>query len=177
VLGLLPWAGAADERSMSKTSQRGGAAANERPGPPARRSFSDRARRAALLHTQGHSRKQIAELIGVAPETISVWKRHPQWQRELDRWRELAETPLDATQMRLKLESLEAMTTALEQLQLLMGATKPVSTGGTVSEQPDWQTRLKACRLVLAITFAVIPEFQDQHRQTPVDHRTLRVDR
>jgi hypothetical protein len=129
-----------------------------------------------LLHTQGHSRKQIAELIGVAPETISVWKRHPQWQRELDRWRELAETPLDAAQMRLKLESLEAMTTALEQLQLLMGATKPVSTGGTVSDQPDWQARLKACRLVLAITFAVIPEFQD-HRQTPVDHRTLRIDR
>ncbi len=119
---------------MSKISQRGGAAANEGPGPPARRSFSDRARRAALLHTQGHSRKQIAELIGVAPETISVWKRHPQWQRELDRWRELAETPLDATQMRLKLESLEAMTTALEQLQLLMGATKPVSRGGTVSK-------------------------------------------
>jgi len=47
-----------------------------------------------LLHTQGHSRKQIAELIGVAPETISVWKRHSQWQRELDRWRELAQTPL-----------------------------------------------------------------------------------
>ena len=117
------------------------------------------------------------ELIGVAPETISVWKRHPQWQRELDRWRELAETPLDATQLRLKLESLEAMTTALEQLQLLMGATKPVSTGGTLSEEPDWPTRLKACRLVLAITFAVIPEFQDQYRQTPVDHRLLRLDR
>ena len=162
---------------MSNTGPRDGAAANERPGPQARRSFSDRARRAALLHAQGHSRKQIAELIGVAPETISVWKRHPQWQVELDRWRELAETPLDATQMRLKLESLEAMTTALEQLQLLMGATKPVSTGGTISEQPDWHIRLKACRLVLATTFAVIPEFQERYRQTPVDHRTLRVDR
>jgi len=45
------------------------------------------------------------------------------------------------------------------------------------SEQPDWQTRLKACRLVLAITFAVIPEFQERYRQTAVDHRTLRVDR
>jgi len=71
-----------------------------------------------------------------SPETISVWKRHPQFQRELDRWRELAETPLDATEMRLKLEALEAMTTALEQLQLLMGATKPVRTGGTLSEVP-----------------------------------------
>lgn len=130
-----------------------------------------------MLHTQGHSRKQIAELTGVAPETISVWKRHPQWQRELDRWRELAETPLDATQMRLKLESLEAMTTALEQLQLLMGATKPSTQAAPSSEQPDSQTRLKACRLVvLAITFAVNPEFQDQHRQTPVDHRILRID-
>ena len=75
------------------------------------------------------------------------------------------------------LESLEAMTTALEQLELLMSATKPVSTGGTVSEQPDWHIRLKACRLVLAITFAVIPEFQERYRQTPVDHRTLRLDR
>jgi transposase len=162
---------------MSETSQRGGAAADGRPGPQARRSFSARARRAALLHAQGHSRQQIAELIGVAPETISVWKRHPHWQRELDRCRELAPTQLDATQMRLKLEALEAMTRALEQLQLLMGATTPVSTAGTVSEQPDWPTRLKACRLVLAITFAVIPEFQDQHRQTPVDHRKLRLDR
>ena len=162
---------------MPKASQRNGASGNERRGPRARRSFSDRARRAALLHSQGHSRKQIAELIGVAPETISVWKRHPQWQRELDRWRELAETPLDATQMRLKLESLEAMTTALEQLRLLMGATKPVSTGGTVREEPDWQTRLKACRLVLATTFAVIPEFEDQYRQTPIDRRSLRIDR
>lgn len=125
---------------MSKTSQRRGTS-NERRSPRAQRSFSDRARRAALLHTQGHSRKQIADLIGVARETISVWKRHPQGQRELDRWRELAETPLDATQMRLKLEALETMTTALEQLQLLMGATKPVSPGGTLREEPDWQTR------------------------------------
>ena len=162
---------------MSQSSQRSGAAGNKRRSPRARRSFSDRARRAALLHTQGHSRKQIAELIGVAPETISVWKRHPHWQREVDRWRELAETPLDATQMRLKLESLEAMTTALEQLQLLMSATKLVTRGGTVSEQPDWPTRLKACRLVVGITFAVAPEFQDQYRRSPVDHRTLRLDR
>src|SRR3989304_9263420 len=53
VLSLLPWAGAADERSMAKASQRGGAAAHARPGPQARRSFSERARRAALLHTRG----------------------------------------------------------------------------------------------------------------------------
>ena len=79
--------------------------------------------------------------------------------------------------MRLKLESLEAMTTALEQLRLLMGATKPVRTGGSVREQPDWHTRLKACPLVLATSFAVIPEFADQYRQTPIDRRPLRIDR
>ena len=50
-----------------------------------RRSFSARARRAAALAAQGHSRKEIAVLIGVAPETISVWKRHPQWQLEIER--------------------------------------------------------------------------------------------
>jgi DNA-binding CsgD family transcriptional regulator len=49
----------------------------KRPAQP-RRSFSARARRAAVLAAQGHSRKEIAALIGVAPETISVWKRHPQ---------------------------------------------------------------------------------------------------
>ena len=58
-----------------------------------------------------------------------------------------------------------------------MGATKPVSTGGTVREEPDWHTRLKACRLVLATTFAVIPEFKNQYRQTPIDRRALRIDR
>jgi transposase-like protein len=162
---------------MSNATQRGGAAADQKAGPRARRSFSDRARRAALLHAQGHSRKQIAELIGVAPETISVWKRHPHWQRELERWRQLAETPLEATQTRLKLEALEATITALAQLQLLMDATKTVGSGDALHEQPDWQTRLKACRLMLAITFAVIPEFQDQYRQTRVDHRMLRLDR
>lgn len=36
---------------------------------------------------------------------------------------------------------------------------------------------MKARRLALAITFAVMPEFQDQYRRTAVDHRTLRLDR
>jgi uncharacterized protein YjcR len=48
------------------------------------------------LQAHGHSRKETAAIIGVAPETISVWKRHPQWRLELERWRELAEAPLDA---------------------------------------------------------------------------------
>jgi len=34
------------------------------------------------LQAHGHSRKETAEIVGVAPETISVWKRHPQWQLE-----------------------------------------------------------------------------------------------
>ncbi|MBA3402117.1 MAG: helix-turn-helix domain-containing protein, partial [Actinobacteria bacterium] len=34
------------------------------------------------MQAHGHSRKETAEIVGVAPETISVWKRHPQWQRE-----------------------------------------------------------------------------------------------
>jgi hypothetical protein len=62
--------------------------------------------RAAFLQAHGRSRKETAAIIGVAPETISVWKRHPQWQVELERWRELAEPPLDATELRLKFESL-----------------------------------------------------------------------
>jgi transposase-like protein len=161
---------------MANTSRQG-AAANERPAAKARRSFSDRARRAALLHAQGYSRKQIAELIGVAPETISVWKRHPHWQHELERWRELAQTPLDATQTRLKLEALEAMLSALDQLQLLMDATIPVTSGGSPTDRPDWPTRLKACRLVLATAFAALPELHQQYHQAPVDHRSLRLDR
>ena len=57
---------------MSKISQRGGNSRQREAGPQARRSFSDRARRAAFLHAQGHSRKQIAELIGVAPQEDAV---------------------------------------------------------------------------------------------------------
>jgi hypothetical protein len=34
----------------------------------------------------------IADIVGVAPETISVWKCHPQWQQELARCRQVAET-------------------------------------------------------------------------------------
>lgn len=113
------------------------------------------------MQAHGHSRKETAEIVGVAPETISVWKRHPQWQVEVDRWRELAEAPLDKTQLRLKLESAEATIEALDQLRLIMGsATKRVRTRGGLREQPDWSTRLKACRLVLAMAFAAIPEFR-----------------
>lgn len=50
----------------------------------------------------------------MAAETISVWKRHPQWQLEVDRWRELAEAPLDRMQLRLQLESAEATIEALK---------------------------------------------------------------
>jgi hypothetical protein len=89
------------------------------------------------LQAHGHSRKETAEIVGVAPETISVWKRHPQWQVELDRWRELAEAPLDKTQLRLKLESAEATIEALDQLRLIMGSTtKRVRTRGGLREQP-----------------------------------------
>lgn len=152
----------------------GGAAAHDRRGQGARRSFSARARQAALLQAHGHSRKETAEIVGVAPETISVWKRHPQWQLEVDRWRELAEAPLDRTQLRLQLESALATIEALEQLRLIMGsATKRVRTSTGLKEEPDWSTQLKACRLVLA--FAAIPELRANASQAPPDGRTLRI--
>jgi hypothetical protein len=91
----------------------GAAAAHNGRAQGARRSFSARARRAAFLHAHGHSRKETAAIVGVRPETISVWKRHPQWQLELQRWRKLAEAPLDKTQQRLQLEAAEATVEAL----------------------------------------------------------------
>ena len=128
------------------------------------------------MQAHGRSRKETAEIIGVAPETISVWKRHPQWQLEVDRWRALAEAPLERTQLRLRLESAEATIEALEQLRLIMeNATKRVRTSAGVIEQPDWSTRLKACRLVLAATVAIIPELGGQAGQAAADHRTLRI--
>jgi uncharacterized protein YjcR len=97
-----------------------GAAAQAGGGRRWPRNFSARARQAAFLQAHGHSRKETAAIVGVAPETISVWKRHPQWQLEVQRWRELAEGPLDATEQRLKFESLAATMAALEQLRLIM---------------------------------------------------------
>jgi len=115
-------------------------------------------------------------MVGVAPETISVWKRHPQWQLEVERWRELAEAPLDREQLRLKLESAEATIEALAQLRLIMeSATKRVRTPSGVTEEPDWSTRLKACRLVLAATVAIVPELGGQTSQVKADRRTLRI--
>src|SRR5712691_2649553 len=139
-----------------------GAAAPAGRGRGSRRSFSARAQRAAFLQAHGHSRKETAAIIGVAPETISVWKRHPQWQLELERWRELAGAPPDAIERRLKFESLVATMATFEQLRLIMeSATKRVRTSSGLQEEPDWSTRLKACRLVLAATVAV-PELQGQ---------------
>jgi hypothetical protein len=149
----------------------GGAAADGGRSQGSRRGFSARARQAVFLQAQGRSRKETAEIVGVAPETISVWKRHPQWQRELDRWRALAEAPLDGMQLRLQLESVETSIEALEQLRLIMGsASRRVRTSSGVSEQPDWPTRLKACRLALAAAAALVPEVGDQP-----DGRTLRI--
>jgi len=153
----------------------GAAAAHDGRARGSRRSFSARARRAAFLHEHGHSRKEIAEIVGVAPEMVSVYKRHPQWQVEVDRWRELAEAPFDRTQLRLKLASLEATSEAFEQLTLIMGsATKRVRTSSGLTEQPDWSTRLKACRLVLAAAWAMVPELRGASK-IQADRRTLRI--
>jgi len=154
----------------------GGAAADDSRGQGSRRSFSARARRAAFLHAHGHSRKETATIVGVRPETISVWKRHPQWQLEVDRWRALAEEPLDKTQMRLQLEAAETTIEALAPLRLIMGsATKRVRTPTGIKEEPDWTTQLKAIRLALTTAFAAIPEFRAGASQTPPDRRTLRI--
>ena len=153
-----------------------GAASHGRRAQTSRRSFSARARQAAFLQAHGHSRKETAEILGVAPETISVWKRHPQWQLEMERWRELAERPLEAKQLHLQLESAEAAIEALEQLRLIMGsATKRVRTRDGLKEEPDWPTRLKACRLVLAAALTAVPELRGHARQAPAEGRTLRI--
>jgi predicted transcriptional regulator len=153
-----------------------GAASHGQRAQTSRRSFSARAREAAFLQAHGHSRKETAEILGVAPETVSVWKRHPQWQVEVERWRELAERPLEAKQLHLQLESAEAAIEALEQLRLIMGsATKRVRTSDGLKEEPDWPTRLKACRLVLAAALAAVPELRGHARQAPAEGRTLRI--
>jgi uncharacterized protein YjcR len=130
-----------------------------------------------LLHTQDHSRKQIAELIGVAPETISVWKRHPQWQRELDRWRELAETPLDCDRDAAQARIARGDDHGARAAAAADGRNQACQHRRHCQRTARLANTTEACRLVLAITFAVMPEFQDQYRQTPVDHRTLRLDR
>jgi transposase len=153
-----------------------GAAERQKRPAPARRSFSARARRAAVLAAQGHSRKEIGALIGVAPETVSVWKRHPQWQLEFERWRALAEAPLERMQALLELESLEAASEALEQLRLLMeSATKRVRTRSGIREVPDWPARLKACRLVLAAAAPAVAALHTQAGEAAPSVPTLRL--
>jgi hypothetical protein len=151
-----------------------GAAADDRRGRGVRRSFSARARHAAFLQAHGHSRKETAEIVGVAPETVSVWKRHPRWQVELDRWRELADAPFERMQLRLKLESLEATSEAREQLLLIMSATKRVRTPTGLAEAPDWSLQVKACRLVSAAAWAMVPELRGASK-IQADRRTLRI--
>ena len=142
-------------------------------GPRPRRSFSARAQQAASLHARGYSRKETAGILGVAPETVSVWKRHPKWQLEVDRWRALADGGLDRQQLALNSAALRATSEALEQLQLIMTtATKRVRTSSGLTEQPDWATRLRACRLLLALSVAAVPELYGQARP---DRRIARI--
>ncbi len=85
----------------------------------------------------------------------------------MERWRELAERPLEAKQLHLRLESAEATIEALEQLRLIMGsATKRVRTSDGLKEEPDWPTRLKA---------AAVPELRGHASQAPAEGRTLRI--
>ena len=134
------------------------------------------AAQAAFLQAHGHSRKETAEILGVAPETVSVWKRHPQWQLELERWRELADGSLDRKQLGLQVEASDAILEALRQLQEIMeNATKRVRTSTGLKEEPDWSTRLKACRLVLAGTVAALPELYGTASRVQPDRRTLRI--
>jgi hypothetical protein len=144
---------------------------------PARRSFSARARQAVFLQAHGHSRTETAALIGVAPETISVWKRHPQWQRELERWRALAEAPpAELGQRLLQRQSLAAAREALEQLDPIMArATKQVRTSAGLREVPDWSTRGKACQLALANFFALYWLLHTGEGKAPGIGRTLRI--
>jgi hypothetical protein len=90
----------------------------------------------------------------------------------VERWRELVEAPLERTQLRLKLESAEATSDALEQLRLIMAsATKRVWTSSGLREVPDWSTRLKACRLVMAMAVAAVPELGGQASHAQADLR------
>jgi transposase-like protein len=130
-----------------------GTASQGQRAQTSRRSFSARARQAAFLQAHGHSRKETAEILGVAPETISVWKRHPQWQLEMERWRKLAERPLEAKQLHLQLESAEAAIEALEQLRLIMGsATKRVRPG----RSEPWRRRPLRGHLAPARGFGLV---------------------
>jgi len=94
----------------------GGAAARNERGPGSRRSFSARARQAAFLQAHGHSRKETAEIVGVAPETISVWEAPPAMAVEVERWRELAEAPLDRKLRRRSPRSLSEIASNSSQL-------------------------------------------------------------
>jgi hypothetical protein len=52
---------------------------------------------------------------------------------------------------------------------------KRVRTSTGLKEEPDWSTRLKACRFVLAGTFAALPELYGQASRVQPDRRTLRI--
>jgi hypothetical protein len=63
-----------------------------------------------------------------------------------------------------------------EQLRLIMeSATKRVRTSSGLQEAPDWSTRLKACRLVLAATAATVPKLHGQTGPIQPDRHTLRI--
>jgi transposase len=142
----------------------------------AQRSFSARARQAVFLQAHGHSRSEVAALIGVAPETISVWRRHPQWGRELERWRALAEAPQELRLPLLQRQLLAAAGEALEQLGLIMErATRQRRTSAGLKEVPDSSTRQKACGLVLAYFFALYWLLLTGEGNAPGIGRTLRI--
>jgi hypothetical protein len=73
------------------------------------------------------------------------------------------------------MESVETTLEALEQLRLRAdhrerNHTVSGQATAAIGEQPDWPTRLKACRLVAATAAAMVPEIGGQP-----DRRTLRI--
>lgn len=85
---------------------------------------------AVMLLASGKKAKEAAEDLGVSPETISVWRREPEFEAEINC---------------LRLESLQAARTQLQSLAVEAVSTLQV----LMSDAKSDSIRLKACETVL----------------------------
>lgn len=99
-------------------------------------------RKAAYLHSQGMKSRDIAELIGVAPSTITSWSKLAAFQAESTRWLEMSTGRIDALFSTVRGEYLEGAIEAIESARAGLQAV-------TLDGEPRWDVRMRCQEILL----------------------------
>ena len=99
-------------------------------------------KRAAYLHSQGLKAKDISELVGIAPSTLSAWMKMNAFHAESERWLEMSTGRVDALFATVRGEYLDG---AIEAIESARAGLQAVTGDG----EPRWDVRIRCQEILL----------------------------